>query len=348
MRYLALILVLLFLPICVYAEHEPTWSKSLPQVHGKVYGVGIATLTSPEAKALEIATQSARFEVIARLKSRVEGNVSSQTNMAIQRATGTPTNASSQQLISSNSKTSVLAEDLPGLVIEERYIEQKTRTVYVLAYLDIIAAEVGTRDGINALKKELESLSKNTNNGMIAKIQSTRNLQDQAIKTEGLASLIMPFGKDTSLRQDAQSIRFEINNILKEMQKNLTVGLISNSNVPSDLKSILREAVTKEGLIWSNQNPSIILDVNMKTGQHGVDIHRKAWWESDYRTDFIVLRVALNCAFSESDGTVYGSFDLDAKGVGTDEFTASRALMKELRKELPRHIHNTIAKQLQN
>ena len=110
---------------------------------------------------------------------------------------------------------------------------------------------------------------------------------------------------------------------------------------------MLHESVNAKGFIWSDKNPAIVLDVQVRSGYQAVDINRRAWWEYNKSADFIGIRTSISCSLSDTSGNVYGSFDLDAKGVGGDEFSAKKALMKELRSKFPIKLQEAIDSQLQ-
>lgn len=325
----------------------PSWVQVLPQASGRIYGVGLAMVSSSEAKAIEIAGQAARFEVLARLRSTVQGNTTIQTSMATQRGTGIQTNASQSQRVSVNGKVSVEANALPGMVIEERYVDKTGRTAYVLAYLDVVAAEKALREQLTALTSEWDRCSAEENQPAFKTYQHFRRLQGQALSLEGTASLLGAQGNDRTLREEAQRIRLHISGRLSTLQRQLTIGLRPGSSIPNDLKNLLREGVTQAGLIWRDTDPAMVLEMDFKGSRQAVNINKRSWFEMERNSDFMGVRLTVNCSICDVDGSTIGSFDIDAKGVGVDEFSARRALVKELRKTLPNRVKETISEALQ-
>lgn len=325
----------------------PSWVHVLPQTPGRIYGVGLAMVSSSEAKAIEIASQAARFEVLARLRSTVQGNTTIQTLMATQRGTGIQTNASQSQRVSVNGKVSVEANALPGMVIEERYIDKAGRTAYILAYLDIVAAEKALREQLTALASEWNRCSAEENQLAFKTYQHFRRLHGQSINLEDTASLLGAEGNDITLREETQRIRLHISGRLSALQRQLTIGLRPNNNIPNDLKSVLRDGVTQAGLIWRDTDPAMVLEVDLRGSRQAININRRSWFEMEQSPDFMGVRLAVNCSICDVDGSTIGSFDIDVKGVGGDEFSARRALVKELRRTLPNRVKETISGLLQ-
>jgi len=345
MKFLA---TLLFILISTVSQATtPQWVQTAPQASNRVYGVGLATITTSDAKAIDIASQAARFEVLARLKSTVQGSTNIQTSMAIQRGTDIPTSASQSQRINVIGTTSVEANDLPGMIIEERYIDQSARTAYVLAYLDVVIAEKATKDRLAALNKEWESCKLEENQPVLLALQSLRNLQKQVFDIENVALLLVSAGTDTALREEVQNLRLNISGRLSTLQRQVKIGLSPNSSLPSDLKNLFRGAVRQVGLFWSDENPTILLDLIVSGSQQSVNVGRRSWVDLERRSDFVGLRLALSCNICDVEGNSYGAFDINVKGVGTDELSAKRSLFKEVNKILPDRLKENISKIIQ-
>lgn len=60
-------------------------------------------------------------------------------------------------------------------------------------------------------------------------------------------------------------------------------------------------------------------------------------------TGFYTILLRLTCFMEDANGEVYGSFEIDTKGVGGDKFSAGKNLTKELKKELPHKVKELLA-----
>lgn len=333
--------VLAAIPACCQSSVPPVWIQSLPERAGRVYALGTATIGASEAKALEQAAQNARFEVIARLRVRVQGSTTVSATQTTHRSSGGAAVGSSQQQVRQEGSTSIQAIDLPGLVVEERFADRRTGAVYALAYLDVEAAAGDLASQIEAIREEEAALKQEGAprelRPTIARLQRFRGLVAQCEALENQAALLIPAGVKASVRSGIQALGQGLSREAASVQKGLTMGArVEGGDLGQDILAVLRNAAIRQGFLWNPSQARLFLVVDLRARKQGVDIRRRVWWDFDQsRPDFVVARAMIRVGIADVKGNQQDSFDLSLKGVGTDSFTAEQALLRELKRELP-------------
>lgn len=339
LRCLALMMVSLS-AIC-QSQVAPPWMKVLPERPGRIYAVGNATVAPNEAKALELAAQNARFEVIARLRVAVQGSTTVSTTLTEQRVSGSVATGSRQQYVRQDGTTSVQAVNLPGLIVEERYLDRQAGAAYALAYLDIAVAERSLVDQVGALEADWNTLkSDEVQTGLrpsISRLQRIKALKTRATELESQATLLIPAGVSTSVRSGVQTLGRDMNREITAVQKSLTMGAkVQGGDLGQDVLALLRNAAIYQGFIWTQKDPAINLVIELRGAKQGLNIYRKTWWDVDVSTpDIVGTRAAIRISISDASGEIQDSFDLAVKGVGVDTLSSEQALLKELKRVLP-------------
>ena len=325
-----------------HGQMAPSWiNKAYPETPGRIYAVGTATVAPSEARALEQAAQNARFEVIARLKVGIQGTTTVTETMSQQQKSGSAAIGSSQQYVRQDGTMTVKAVNLPGLVVEERYLDTKAGAAYALAYLDVAVAEGALTDQIGALRSDWKNLAGTpAEPGLrpaITRLQQIKALQLQAAELGSQAALLIAAGVPASLRAETQTLAQEMGRAIGTAQKFLTMGArVEGGDLGADVLVLLRTAAIQQGFLWTQKEPAITLLIELRGAKQGVNINRKTWWDVDARVpDLVGTRAMIRVSLAGADGEAQDSFDLAVKGVGTDAFSSEQALLKELKKTLP-------------
>jgi hypothetical protein len=303
--------------------------------------VGTATVAPSEAKALEQAAQNARFEVIARLRVGVQGTTTVSTSLSQQQTSGSAAVGSRQQYVRQDGTTSVTAVNLPGLIVEARYLDRQAGAAYALAYLDSAVAERVLVDQVGALDSDWAAMkSSPVQAGLrpsITRLQQLKVLQARSTELGSQATLLIAAGIPPSLRASVQTMSQDMNREVAIIQKSLTMGAkVEGGDLGQDILALLRNAAIRQGFIWTQNNPAINLVIELRGAKQGVNIHRKTWWDVDAsRPDLVGTRAAIRVSIADASGETQDSFDLAVKGVGVDVFSSEQALLKELKKVLP-------------
>jgi hypothetical protein len=116
----------------------------------------------------------------------------------------------------------------------------------------------------------------------------------------------------------------------------LTFGLAPSTGVDldQDVQNVVRTAVLKEGMGWSDQQPLFTISLRVRGGHSGVNVGRRAWWEYKRSPDFIVAQGSLSLTLADSSGQQYESMNISAKGVGVTEFQADDLLLADYKAKL--------------
>lgn len=320
---------------------RPIWTQTPPRAEGRIYGVGSAMIASTEAKALEQAVQNARFEVLSVLRQNITGTLTSAETMSIQQQGGQAALGSSQKYSSQTGTTTVQATNLPGLVIEERYVDKKAGNAWALAYLDIHVAETSLKNQLNALQAAYGSLLEDGKptelRPSITRLQKIKVMLSRATIVEDTANLIAPFGADVAIAPSAHKLCRDMTKEIQATQSDLVMGAkIVGGSLDQEVLAIIRNAAIGQGFVWNQQKAKIFLVVYLNGSKQAWDIQPKAWWQVDARTpDLIGARANIRICIADAAGNEQDSFDLSAKGVAPTEVRAQMALLKDIREQLP-------------
>lgn len=333
--------LLVSLPCLCSSQVAPTWVQVLPQRAGRIYALGTATVAADEAKALELAAQDARFEVIARLRVAVQGSTTVSTTLTEHRASGSTTSGTRDQRVRQDGTTSVQAVNLPGLIIEERYVDRQTGSAYALAYLDVGIAERSLLDQVEALVADwIAAKSDSRRSGLrpsMTWLQRIKGLQNRASALEPQAALLIPAGVPATVRAGVQALGQEIGRETMTQQAFLTIGAkVQGGDLDQDVLALLRNAAISQGFIWTQNDPVINLVIELRGGKQNLNIPSKSWWDLDTTVpNLVATRAAIRISLRDAGGDTQDSFDLFVKGVGVDLYSSEQALLKELRRTLP-------------
>jgi hypothetical protein len=115
----------------------------------------------------------------------------------------------------------------------------------------------------------------------------------------------------------------------------LTFGLAPSPGVRLDpeVQGVVRTAVLKEGMGWSDQNPMFTITLSIRGGRAAAG-GRPAWWDYQRYQGFVIARGSLGLTLVDSSGQQYESMTITAKGVGTVPFQADDRLLADYRDQL--------------
>lgn len=337
----SLLLILVSVPGFCSSQVAPPWIQVLPQRAGRIYALGTATVAPNEAKALELAAQDARFEVIARLRVAVEGSTTVSTTLTENRATGTKTTGTRQQMVRQDGTIRVEAVNLPGLIVVERYLDRQAGAAYALAYLDVAIAERSLMDQVGATESDWAAVkSEGVHAGLrpsISRLQRIKALHSRATELEEQAVLLVPAGVPASVRAGIQTLAQEMNREATVVQASLTMGAkVQGGELDQDVLALLRNAAISQGFLWTQKDPVINLVIELRGGKQNLSVPSSSWWDLDTSVpNLIATRAAIRISLADVSGETQDSFDLAVKGVGVDLYAAEQALLKELRRALP-------------
>jgi hypothetical protein len=324
---------------------KPGWVSVLPTQPGRVYGLGVAAIVS-DAAALRQASDNARADVIARMRANVKADTRITTNYQETRTTGAATSASRTQNAQVGTEVQARATDLPGLVVEETYLDKPGGTGYALAYLDLSIAQGELQNRFDNLKIDLAAERPEQGvRGQLVKVQALRKGHEQLLQLDDLAGLLSGGGGDAGLRSEVLKTRLETERRLVAARAALTFGLAPTLGIDldPDVKAVVRNAVLKEGMGWSDQKPMFSITLRVRSGRNGVTVGRRAWWDYQRSADFVVAQGSLSLTLVDAGGQEYESMTIVAKGVGVNEFQADSLLLADYRAKLGKAVAGWLA-----
>ena len=327
---------LLLVPALVAAQAaKPIWISVLPVQPGRVYGLGLAAIASDGA-ALRQASDNARADVITRLRANVKADTRVSTVLQETRTGAGPATGSRTQNTQVDTQVQGQAADLPGLVVEETYLDRPGGTGYALAYLDLDIAQRELRIRLDTLNGQMGAdAGEQGVRARLVQAQTLKKAHGELVRLDDLAALLGGGCGDPALRAEVLKAKLETERRMVAARSALTFGLAPTPDLEDqDVKDVVRTAVLKEGMGWSDRKPLFSITLRVRSGRNGVAVGRRAWWDYQRTPDFVVAQGSLNLTLVDSAGQQYESMTIVAKGVGVNEFQADTLLLADYKAKL--------------
>ena len=148
------ILILLLCQAMLLAQ-APTWATTLPQTPYRLYAVGVVSLQDDEAGARVKARQAARLELLLTLRTKARGTVTAQSRMLRVWDEGNGSSQTAVGTFGTRVDLQTFAEALPGLEVQEVWVDRTRGQVFALAALDLIRAREAHAEDGHALQAQL-------------------------------------------------------------------------------------------------------------------------------------------------------------------------------------------------
>jgi hypothetical protein len=316
---------------------RPLWIDVLPAQPGRVYGLGVAAITT-DAVTLRQVSDNARADVISRLRANVKADTRVTTTYQESRtAGGGPATASRTQNARVGTEVQARAADLPGLVVQETFLDRPGGTGYALAYLDLGIAQQELQTRLDTLKADLDAPRPDQGiRGKLVAAQALKKAHEELVRLDDLAGLLSGGGGDPALRGEVLRTRLDVERQMVAARSALTFGLAPAPGIQldPDVLGVVRNAVLKEGMGWSDRNPMFAITLRVRNGRNGVVAGRRAWWDYQRSPDFVVAQGSLSLTLVDNAGQEYESVTIVAKGVGVSEFQADSLLLADYKAKL--------------
>ena len=257
------------------APGRPDWIATLPEAAGRLYALGTAPLGGRESEAISRASDRARLEVVARLRTTVRGSTSITTRASETSGAGGPATGSAERQVLDQVSVGTRAEDLPGLVVERTFTDAPAGTAFALAYLDLaqaratLAARLAqARDGRVQLGDEVSRKAR----------WRLRKLQEDLGRLDDLIGLLALTGTGLDLRPPLQAEAAAVAKRLAQLDgqtlppldlARTTMGLRCNLDLPVGIEAYLGDQITACGLLHRDLAPDLILDLAFSGGDQG-------------------------------------------------------------------------------
>lgn len=312
--------------ICLgQAIRLPSWVHLTPERGGRVYAVGRAPLGPSQAVSMQEAVADARTQVVASLRVSVSSSSAQQKISSVQ-TEGKNRHEFDQSRFASNSEQKIQAVDLPGITIEATFADHAGKTAYALAFLDVAVAEkelqgrwVPLRDkAIVVLDMQAQGPRER-----LKKLSRLRALSGRFAPVSDLASLVSAASPSNMTKIDVESILGRMEAASESLKASLTFAIRGTEAVSTggDMTDAIKNALLRHGFEWSDQTPQLLLIIRST--------------ETPRQGELTSIRAAVNIRLEDAAGTSYETFDLEARGVGTDMIQAKSKLMKDIRSQLP-------------
>lgn len=315
----------------------PSWAIVMPKAEGRVYGVGIAAVSTTSAEALDIAGRVARFEILAQLRSSVRGKAVFETKLFSQRGTGEQENGTRFQRAEVTGEIAVTEISLPGITIEETYLDQDTRTAYVLAYLDLTIARRDCELAYKRLDNASQEMALWPSGSPFAHFLTLHRLKMQADELVSVLTLLHPFIPCGPLCDNSRALQQHLAHSVESAQKRATFGLDARYPVSSEISRIIRAQFEQMGCVWSETSPAMQVAAKVETSEQIVRISLQA---------FHVRRLMASITIKDADGVPYDSFSFSVKGIGNNAASSRQALQQNFAAEMEERLVASEARML--
>ena len=250
---------------------RPAWVERLPEVPGRLYALGTADLVAQEGQSIARASVRARLEVVGRLRSTVKGQTSIATRTRETQLDG----RTGERVVRDEVSIGVKAEELPGLVVEQTFTDAGARTVYALAYLDLVQARASLGSRLDGITQARTRLGAEASRKALWKV---RKLSQDLDRLEEALALLASAGIGLDLRPAFQAERAAVDLRLAQLKQadlppvdfaHIAVAVRANVELPAGVEAWLRTQLTTCGLLSRDLEPELILDLAFAEGSKG-------------------------------------------------------------------------------
>ena len=273
----ALVLSLLIgqVPMPQAPPAHPEWIDNLPDVQGRLYGLGMADLGTNQGQALARASISARLEVVTRIRTSVKRQTSTVTRTSeLAQGDGGVAKYGDRHTRNATSVTAQ-AEDLPGLVVERTFVDAAGRTAYALAYLDLGLAQKSLAGSLARLQERRARVGSERS---LKARWALRKVKGDLGRLDETMGLLAPTGVGQDLAPKLQQELKVVDGHLAALENanlppldfaKLAVAVRANVELPAGLGAYLKAQIEACGLVPRDLAPDLILDLKFKGGDNG-------------------------------------------------------------------------------
>jgi len=133
----------------------PSWVYSPPELGGYVYGVGMASIYSTPAEAMQRAKENSRVELIKQLKVKVSGETQASVKREIDQGKSKIT-----RTVFNYARSSIEETELPGIKVINTTVSRKDKQAFALAELNRSEAEMDLSDKLESVEKQIDIISR--------------------------------------------------------------------------------------------------------------------------------------------------------------------------------------------
>jgi len=138
----------------------PSWVYSPPEVVGYVYGVGMASIYSTPADALQRAGENSRVELVKQLKVTVSGETEASVKREIHQGKSKIT-----RTVFNYAKSSIDEIELPGIRIINTAVSRTDKQAFALCELNKSEAELDLSEKLETIEKKIDIIGSQPDSG---------------------------------------------------------------------------------------------------------------------------------------------------------------------------------------
>lgn len=274
----ALLSALLALPQAPPArqpEPRPDWVDALPEAPGRIYALGMVDLGNSTGQSLAKASDRARVEVAARLRTSVKSQTVSTTRSTVTQSSGGPATGVSEKRFADTTAITVQMEDMPGLTVERTWLDPAGRAAYALAYLDVEQATRGVQERLETLATVRRRCEKEASRRIRWRLRQAQADLDQL---EGQVAMLAPVGLSGSLRQAVTLERDRVGERLAQLEvmdlpplllSKMSLELRTNIDLSPANQDMLARELQQSGLRVRGRGADFILELSFEGGSKG-------------------------------------------------------------------------------
>jgi hypothetical protein len=129
----------------------PSWVYSPPEIVGYVYGVGMSSIYSTPADALQRAGENSRIELVKQLKVKVYGETEASVKREIDQGKSKIT-----RTVFNYARSSIEETELPGIKIINTAVSRTDKQAFALAELNKSEAELDLSEKLESVEKKID------------------------------------------------------------------------------------------------------------------------------------------------------------------------------------------------
>ena len=317
-----LILILLLCQAMLMAQ-APVWAATLPQAPYRLYAVGVVSLLEDESVARVKASQAARLELLLTLRTKARGSVTAQSRTVRIWEEGRESSQTSIGTFGTRMDLQTFAEALPGLEVQEVWVDLVRGQVFALAALDLVRARAShTEDGGVLQAQIIASLSEAYGDGWkerLRRFMEAQFLADRLANWTDTRALLAAAGipPETLGPNPAQ---------LREVRERsqLSLSLVETLDLPVDLVTGLHAWRSQRSLGMPTPSP--------------LRLSTKATSDWSRLMDLERVRAKWTLVLTSPEGDILAVWAFEEQAVGA---TRAEALQRLTRMLLPR-VHEAL------
>lgn len=224
------------------SDSIPSWVYSPPQLGGYVYGVGMASIYSTPAEAMQRAQENSRVELIKQLRVKVAGETEASVKREIDQGKSKIT-----RTVFNYAKSSIEETELPGIKVINTAVSRKDKQAFALAELNRAEAEMDITDRLEAVENQIDIIANKPLTGNkvkdIKKLIPALKLIEKRNKLASDLKLVSNMSDESLEKEKHIKLRSKIAELIDSL-----VIVIKPGSSGENLSSGIRKALSNQGV----------------------------------------------------------------------------------------------------